>query len=78
MKNNKLETSKISVLVSAKYYAPLLMAGGGVTTLVNLINQLSSEIDFTIISEDRLPGEKKTNASITPDRWVNLGDVSNV
>lgn len=69
-------SSKKTILVCAKYYEPMFIAGGGVVTMVNLISKLKDEFDFVIICEDRLPNDDKPFENIVANKWQYLHDKS--
>jgi len=61
------------VLVLSDYYLPGSRAGGTVRTLHGIIELLSDEFEFKVITRDRDIGTKSSYQDITPNRWRKVG-----
>ena len=62
--------NKPSVLICTKYFPPLYEAGGGVKSIYNLVESLKEDINFTVISGDRLPNNDKTFEGLIVNKFT--------
>ena len=61
------------VLIFNKHYLPGFLAGGPIRSLVNMIDNLSDEFDFYVVTLDRDSGISEPYSSITRNYWLNIG-----
>ena len=80
MKNNTQEpVTKIVnqvrpvILVFVSFYLPGDKSGGPVRSTVNLVNKLSDEFDFRIVTSDRDWMEKEPYKEVVVDAWNQVG-----
>jgi glycosyltransferase involved in cell wall biosynthesis len=69
--NEMSETPVILTLVSS--YLPGYKAGGPLRTIANMVDHLSDEFDFWIITRDRDVGDASPYPDIQPNRWQRVG-----
>jgi glycosyltransferase involved in cell wall biosynthesis len=62
--------NKPTVLVVMDYYLPAYKAGGPVRSISNLVDLLSDEFDFCIVTRDRDCDDAQPFAGIESDRWL--------
>jgi len=62
------------ILTFADYYLPGYKAGGSIRTLANMVERLSGELEFRLVTRDRDFGEPRPYAVQTGD-WVVMGDA---
>lgn len=62
-----------SILVFVDYYLPGYKAGGPIRTIANMVDQLSDELDFRIITRDRDLGDARPYPSVVVDSWQSVG-----
>jgi len=65
--------AKPTILVLAQHYLPSERAGGGLRTIVNMIERLSDEFRFRVITTDRDIGDSTPYTSVTIDAWNQTG-----
>lgn len=58
------------VLVVISYFEPGFKAGGPIKSILNLINNLSNEINFKVITSDRDLGDNKPFHNVKVKTWV--------
>ncbi|MBD7984582.1 glycosyltransferase [Sporosarcina sp. Sa2YVA2] len=63
---------KNKVLILTGYYYPSIKAGGPVRSIINLVENLSNEFDFYIITSDRDLGDCKPYSNIEVDKWISV------
>jgi len=61
------------VLVSVGFFIPGYKSGGPQRTIVNLVDQLSDDLEFWIVTTDRDFGDDKAYESIETDQWQQVG-----
>ncbi len=61
---------KIKVLVAVGYYLPGYKAGGPLKTIVNMVEQLSDEFEFWIVTRDRDLGDEVPYENVKLNQWV--------
>lgn len=61
------------ILVFVNFYLPGDKSGGPVRSIVNLVNQLSDQFDFSIITSDRDWMEKEPYKEVAVDFWNQIG-----
>ena len=66
---------KIKVLVTVGYYLPGYKAGGPLKTIVNLVDQLSDEFEFWILTRDRDLGDVVPYKNMKLNEWVDTGNA---
>jgi glycosyltransferase involved in cell wall biosynthesis len=62
-----------TVLVLAQYYLPSEKAGGGLRTIVNMIERLSDRFHFRVVTTDRDIGDRAPYSSVKLDQWNAIG-----
>lgn len=68
---------KKKVLILAGYYLPGVKGGGPVQSISNLVKNLSEDIDFYILANDRDFGDTEPYSDVIRNKWVNVNN-SNV
>lgn len=63
---------KKKVLVLVRYYIPGFKAGGPIQSIKNMVDNLSNEIDFYILTSDRDSGDKQPYKGIETDKWIKM------
>jgi glycosyltransferase involved in cell wall biosynthesis len=61
------------ILVFVSFYLPGYKSGGPVRSIVNLVNQLSDQFDFRIVTSDRDWMEKEPYKEVVVDSWNQVG-----
>lgn len=61
------------VLVLAQYYLPSRNAGGGLRTIVNMIDRLSDRFDFRVVTTDRDLGDLRPYPDVRTGDWSRVG-----
>lgn len=61
------------VLVTTDHYLPGFRAGGPIHSVAHLVEHLSDEFDFRIVSTDRDLGDEQAYPGIETDRWLPVG-----
>ena len=61
------------ILAPVGYYPPAYRAGGPTRSVPAIVEQLSDEFAFRIITRDRDLGVGQRMAGVVPDRWVRAG-----
>lgn len=64
---------KTKVLLFASYYFPGYKAGGPIKTIFNMVENLSDDIEFWIVTRDRDLGDNKAYQNIMSDKWCDVG-----
>ncbi len=64
---------KKKILVFIDYYLPGYKGGGPVNTLSNMVNLLSKENDFYIVTRDRDLGDIRSYPNIECNKWLPVG-----
>ena len=60
---------KNNILIFAKYFWPAFKAGGPVRSVLNLVQTLSNDYDFSIVSRDRDSGDRVSFPGIQVWNW---------
>jgi len=73
--NKKIEHNKHKpiILTFVAYYLPGYKSGGPVRTIANMVDQLSHELDFRIVTSDRDSFDTKPYQNILTDEWNAIG-----
>ena len=66
---------KPRVLVFASYYLPAFKAGGPPRSISNLVDALSADFDFLIVTRDRDLGDLEPYPDFPRDVWVEVGSA---
>lgn len=66
---------KKKILVFVGHYLPGYKSGGPLRSIVNLIDHLSDDFDFLVVTRDRDIGDQTPYASIETDKWQTQGNV---
>ena len=61
------------VLLLAQHYLPSERAGGGLRTIVNMVERLGNRFEFRVVTTDRDLGEPEPFDSISIGRWNQVG-----
>ena len=65
--------SRLKILVFSGVFLPGFRGGGPIRSLANLIETLSGDFDFWVITTDRDLGEKEPFPGVVPDVWAPVG-----
>lgn len=65
---------KPKILIFTYYYLPGYKAGGPIRSVSNIIQNLSDDFDFFVVTKDRDSFEEKPYDSILVDEWNTVGD----
>jgi len=63
------------ILTFAHYYLPGNLAGGPIRSIANMVDLLSDEFDFYIITSDRDYGAKNPYSDVNIDEWNTVGNA---
>lgn len=63
----------MKVLIFAGYYVPSVKGGGPIQSIKNLVDNLSDDIEFYIVAEDRDLGDSRPFQGIETDKWLQVG-----
>ncbi|MFC1818725.1 glycosyltransferase [Thermodesulfobacteriota bacterium] len=69
----ELQDNKIKILTFVGYYLPGYKSGGPLRTIVNMVEQLSNDIEFWIVTSDRDLGDSSTYDDVKVDEWQRIG-----
>lgn len=70
------EAKKPIVLIFSDYYLPGYKSGGGMRTIVNMVDRLHDQFDFRIVTRDHDGKEDKTPyQSVRIDAWNEIGNA---
>jgi glycosyltransferase involved in cell wall biosynthesis len=61
------------VLVLSDYYLPGFRAGGPIRTLHGIVDSLSDEFEFKVVTRDRDLGMRTAYPDIVPNQWLKVG-----
>lgn len=61
---------KTKVLIFTGYFTPSIKAGGPVQSIKNLVDNLSNEIDFYIVTSDRDLGDETPFSNLETEKWI--------
>jgi glycosyltransferase involved in cell wall biosynthesis len=70
-----MEKMKIKVLILMEYFVPSIKGGGPIRSIKNLVDNLSDDIDFYIITNDRDLGDNNPFNNIPADVWSEIGNI---
>ena len=62
-----------SILAFNKFYLPGYRAGGPIRTLANMVDRLSDDFAFRIVTLDRDAGEREPYPGVVRDTWLAVG-----
>ena len=62
-------------MVFTGYYLPGFKGGGPIRTIANMVENLGSEIQFSVVTADRDLGDVASYRDISPNQWLQLGDA---
>lgn len=65
--------TKLKVLTFVRYYLPGYKSGGPVRTIANMVDHLSDEIDFYIVTSDRDAFDSKPYVNVKVNTWNSVG-----
>ncbi len=65
----------MKVLTIVPHFLPGFQGGGPIRTVVNLVAQLGSEVDFHIVTSDRDMGDRQPYAGIRRNQWQQVGQA---
>lgn len=71
-----MEANRKKILVFSSFYLPGYKAGGPVKTLENMVNHLSDNFEFWIVTRDRDLGDKAPYQSVKLDEWNAVGKAN--
>lgn len=63
---------KLKILCFISYYYPGYKAGGPLRTIVNMVEQLSDEFEFWIVTRDRDLGDASPYENVLLNQWVDI------
>lgn len=66
---------KKKVLIFAPFFTPSVKGGGPIVSTKNLVENLSSDLDFYICTSDRDLGDSKPFSNVKNDIWMNVGNA---
>ncbi|MEO7673181.1 MAG: hypothetical protein ABIU09_03775, partial [Pyrinomonadaceae bacterium] len=67
---------KKKVLVFCDFYLPGFKSGGGMWTVVNLIERFSDRYDFFVVTRNyESKGDKKPYTTVRSDNWNAVGNA---
>lgn len=64
---------KPKILTFVRHYLPGYKSGGPQTSVLNLVNALSNEFEFKVVTLDRDLGDIESYEAIMPDAWNDVG-----
>jgi glycosyltransferase involved in cell wall biosynthesis len=71
-KNVGINKNKLRVLVVYDYFDPAVLAGGPITSCINLVNYLHRDFDFYVFTSNRDMDGSELN--VTTDQWIDYSD----
>lgn len=63
------------VLIMTSYYIPSIKGGGPIQSIKNIVDYLSDEIEFYIVTSDRDLGDKVPFKNIETEKWNRIGNA---
>lgn len=73
--SNSQGIERIRVLTFVRYYLPGFKSGGPVRTIANMVDHLSSDLKFLIVTSDRDALDTKPYNNIAIDEWNAVGNA---
>jgi len=71
-KNVDINKNRLRVLIVYDYFDPAVLAGGPITSCINLVNYLHCDFDFSVFTSNRdLDGSE---LNVTTDQWIDYSD----
>lgn len=67
---------KIKVLLFTSYYFPGYKAGGPIKTILNMVESLSDDIEFWIVTRDRDLGDDQPFKNLKINEWCEVGKAN--
>ena len=64
---------RLRVILFVKNYLPGYKSGGPLRTIANMIESMSNEIDFLVVTRDRDVGDREPYSNIRVDQWNTVG-----
>src|SRR5690606_35103286 len=68
--------NKKSILVFCAYYLPGYKAGGPIRSIANMVESLSDDYDFYIVTKDRDSFDQESYPNILVDQWNKVGKAN--
>ncbi|MBM4127871.1 MAG: glycosyltransferase family 4 protein [Nitrospira sp.] len=65
--------SRHRILAFVRYYLPGYKTGGPVRSLVNMVDQMSDQFEFWIVTEDRDSGDQSPYEGVPLGKWTTVG-----
>jgi len=67
--------TKPKILIFVSYYLPGYKAGGPLRTIANIVEHLSDDFEFWILTRDRDLGDDASYANVVINEWNNIGNA---
>jgi glycosyltransferase involved in cell wall biosynthesis len=64
---------KLKIMTFVGFYLPGYKAGGPLRTIANMVDRLSDDFEFWIVTRDRDLGDTSPYADIQPNQWQRMG-----
>lgn len=61
------------ILIPSPFYLPGYKAGGALRTVTNMVDHLSDDFDFWVVTRDRDLGDASPYTDIMPNQWQRVG-----
>jgi glycosyltransferase involved in cell wall biosynthesis len=71
--NADASSARLKILTFVGCYLPGYKGGGPVRTVANMVDLLSDEFEFWIVTRDRDLGDASPYAAVRPNRWQSVG-----
>ena len=65
---------KKTILILIPHYLPGYKIGGPLTSIINMINNLSDDFDFKVLTSDRDMGDNSPYSEVIVNRWLKMGN----
>ena len=66
---------RLRVIFFVKNYLPGYKSGGPLRTIINMIESMSNEIEFLVVTSDRDLGDREPYRNVRIDQWNTVGKV---
>ena len=66
---------RLRVILFVKNYLPGYKSGGPLRTIINMIESMSNEIEFLVVTSDRDLGDREPYRNVRIDQWNTVGKV---